>query len=287
MRFCELIPLLLPVANHDPVRLLVEDNDMNRDMLLLPDPQGLHRGDGDQRGSGPGHGRCRDPRPDPMDMSLPVIDGWEATRRLKADPATATIPVIGLPPATPWREICRLACIGLRRLRHQAGGPAAPAQQDPDPAAAASGRGGGLMGLGHRPAGSGPPDLRDRRPVKVELRDDLINPINEILGYSESLRRTPGLVPRCRGGPRQNPAGSRHPAEPAADAARRGPRESRWNQRGPGLRTGTEHAAARPGVRGLDGDRSGGGRRCSQPRSAPRPAGCSARAWDDVASHGE
>lgn len=31
-----------------------------------------------------------------MDMSLPVLDGWEATRRLKADAATASIPVIAL-----------------------------------------------------------------------------------------------------------------------------------------------------------------------------------------------
>ena len=31
-----------------------------------------------------------------MDMSLPVIDGWEATRRIKADPATRSIPVIAL-----------------------------------------------------------------------------------------------------------------------------------------------------------------------------------------------
>ena len=31
-----------------------------------------------------------------MDMSLPVIDGWEATRRVKADPATQAIPVIAL-----------------------------------------------------------------------------------------------------------------------------------------------------------------------------------------------
>jgi CheY-like chemotaxis protein len=31
-----------------------------------------------------------------MDMSLPIVDGWEATRRLKADPNTAAIPVIAL-----------------------------------------------------------------------------------------------------------------------------------------------------------------------------------------------
>ena len=31
-----------------------------------------------------------------MDMSLPVLDGWEATRQLKADPATTAIPVIAL-----------------------------------------------------------------------------------------------------------------------------------------------------------------------------------------------
>jgi CheY-like chemotaxis protein len=31
-----------------------------------------------------------------MDVSIPLIDGWEATRRLKADPATASIPIIAL-----------------------------------------------------------------------------------------------------------------------------------------------------------------------------------------------
>ena len=31
-----------------------------------------------------------------MDLSLPVIDGWEATRQIKADPATQSIPVIAL-----------------------------------------------------------------------------------------------------------------------------------------------------------------------------------------------
>src|SRR5712691_10524249 len=31
-----------------------------------------------------------------MDLSLPIMDGWEATRRLKADPRTAAIPVVAL-----------------------------------------------------------------------------------------------------------------------------------------------------------------------------------------------
>ena len=39
-----------------------------------------------------------------MDMSLPVIDGWEATRRIKATPELRKIPIIALT-ATPWRPI--------------------------------------------------------------------------------------------------------------------------------------------------------------------------------------
>jgi two-component system, cell cycle response regulator DivK len=77
--------------------LLVEDNEMNRDMLSR---RLERRGyeiviavDGQE-----GLTAARTQRPDLilMDMSLPVIDGWEATRRLKAEPQTRTIPVIGL-----------------------------------------------------------------------------------------------------------------------------------------------------------------------------------------------
>ncbi len=77
--------------------LLVEDNEMNRDMLSR---RLLRRGyavviavDG-----GEGVEMATSAQPDLilMDMSLPVIDGWEATRRIKAAPATAHIPVIGL-----------------------------------------------------------------------------------------------------------------------------------------------------------------------------------------------
>ena len=77
--------------------LVVEDNDNNRDMLT----RRLQRkgfavvaaGDGEEAQS---VARAESPDLILMDMSLPVMDGWEATRRLKADPATKAIPVIAL-----------------------------------------------------------------------------------------------------------------------------------------------------------------------------------------------
>ena len=77
--------------------LLVEDNEMNRDMLsrrlIRRGFQVVFAMDGQQ-----GVDLARSERPDIilMDMSLPIIDGWEASRRLKADDATRSVPVIGL-----------------------------------------------------------------------------------------------------------------------------------------------------------------------------------------------
>jgi two-component system cell cycle response regulator DivK len=77
--------------------LLVEDNEMNRDMLsrrlIRRGFQVVFAMDGQQ-----GIDLARSERPDVilMDMSLPIIDGWEASRRLKADDATRNMPVIGL-----------------------------------------------------------------------------------------------------------------------------------------------------------------------------------------------
>ncbi|AVA25818.1 response regulator [Rhizobium sp. NXC24] len=77
--------------------LLVEDNEMNRDMLsrrlekrgyeVVSATDGLA-----------GVEAAVTARPDLvlMDMSLPVIDGWEATKRIKKNPLTAAIPVIAL-----------------------------------------------------------------------------------------------------------------------------------------------------------------------------------------------
>jgi len=77
--------------------LLVEDNEMNRDMLSR---RLIRRGfevvfavNGKE-----GVDLARSEKPDIilMDMSLPVMDGWEATRCVKSDYATSSVPVIGL-----------------------------------------------------------------------------------------------------------------------------------------------------------------------------------------------
>ena len=80
-----------------PKILLVEDNEMNRDMLTRRlERRGyevVSAADGLQ---GVEMGRAAAPDLILMDMSLPQLDGWEATRCLKADAATSSIPVIAL-----------------------------------------------------------------------------------------------------------------------------------------------------------------------------------------------
>lgn len=77
--------------------LLVEDNDMNREMLarrlLIKGYEVLMAVDG-----AAGIEMATSEQPDIvlMDMSLPVVDGWNATQTLKADPKTQQIPVIAL-----------------------------------------------------------------------------------------------------------------------------------------------------------------------------------------------
>ena len=77
--------------------LVVEDNEINRDMMVR---RLQRRGyiivtavDGQQ-----GIDMTRSEKPDLvlMDMSLPVVDGWEATRQIKNDPSISHIPVVGL-----------------------------------------------------------------------------------------------------------------------------------------------------------------------------------------------
>jgi len=80
-----------------PKILLVEDNEINRDMLSRRlERRGYQVAiavDGEQGVSMAG---LEAPDVILMDMSLPVLDGWEAARRLKQTPATRSIPIIAL-----------------------------------------------------------------------------------------------------------------------------------------------------------------------------------------------
>jgi CheY-like chemotaxis protein len=77
--------------------LIVEDNDMNWDMLSRRlERRGYQVTRALDGREGVSAAQSRKPDLILMDMGLPVMDGWEATRVLKAEPATRTIPIIGL-----------------------------------------------------------------------------------------------------------------------------------------------------------------------------------------------
>jgi CheY-like chemotaxis protein len=80
-----------------PAILLVEDNEPSRDALARRLERRGYRVvtaiDGEQAVA---IARAALPQLILMDLGLPVVDGWEATRRLKGDPATRHIPIIVL-----------------------------------------------------------------------------------------------------------------------------------------------------------------------------------------------
>ena len=77
--------------------LLVEDNEMNRDMLSRRlKRRGYEVAIAVNGAEGVAMATSTTPDLILMDMSLPVMDGWEATKKIKADPATKSIPVIAL-----------------------------------------------------------------------------------------------------------------------------------------------------------------------------------------------
>ncbi len=80
-----------------PTILIVEDNEVNRDMLSRRlsrrGYQVLTAVDGQE---GVTVAQSQNPDLILMDLSLPVMDGWEATKRLKAAPETQSIPIIAL-----------------------------------------------------------------------------------------------------------------------------------------------------------------------------------------------
>ena len=80
-----------------PRILLVEDNELNRDMLSRRlAKRGYEISIAVDGAEGVATTRATMPDLVLMDMSLPVLDGWDATSQLKNDPATSFIPIIGL-----------------------------------------------------------------------------------------------------------------------------------------------------------------------------------------------
>jgi two-component system, cell cycle response regulator DivK len=80
-----------------PKILLVEDNEMNRDMLSRRlEKRGYTVSIAVDGAAGVALAQSEKPDLILMDMSLPVLDGWDATKQIKADPAIANIPVIAL-----------------------------------------------------------------------------------------------------------------------------------------------------------------------------------------------
>lgn len=77
--------------------LLVEDNEMNRDMLSRRlERRGYQVPIAVDGGQGVAMAQSEAPDLILMDMSLPVLDGWEVARQLKAAPETRGIPIIAL-----------------------------------------------------------------------------------------------------------------------------------------------------------------------------------------------
>jgi CheY-like chemotaxis protein len=96
-----------------PKILLVEDNELNSDMLS----RRLARRGYDvllANDGAKGVASAKENRPDLilMDISLPVTDGWEATRQLKTDPETRPIPVIALTAHAMATDMAKAAEVG-------------------------------------------------------------------------------------------------------------------------------------------------------------------------------
>jgi two-component system, cell cycle response regulator DivK len=80
-----------------PKVLIVEDNEMNRDMLSRRlERRGFTVVMAVDGAEGVAMSKTEDPDVILMDMSLPIMNGWEATRAVRADAATEAIPVIAL-----------------------------------------------------------------------------------------------------------------------------------------------------------------------------------------------
>ncbi|MGB3672285.1 MAG: response regulator [Phormidesmis sp.] len=169
--------------------LLVEDHKINRDMLL----RRLQRKgyevvvavDG-----GEAIAKAQSDRPDLilMDLHLPVMDGWEATRRIKANLETRAIPVIALTAdalAGEREKAIAAGCddydtkpVNLPQLLQKI-------EQQLQPRAK-------IPTISHSEVANQPNDQQIKRRLQTALRQDLDPPLYSIIGYSDLLLATIG-----------------------------------------------------------------------------------------------
>ena len=175
-------------AFHMPKILLVEDNEMNRDMLSRrlqrKGYQVVLAVDGQ---SGVEMAQTQAPDLVLMDMSLPVLDGWEATRRLKADAADTAHSRHRPHRARHVRRPRKSSRSRLRRLRHQAGRVAASARQNRGALERERRRDGFHRRTDIVTEPQLPTSDAARHALPSGLIHDLRTPLNQIIGYSEML----------------------------------------------------------------------------------------------------
>ena len=122
-----------------PRILIVEDNELSRDMLSRRlEKRGYEVATAADGEEGIAKASADEPDLILMDLALPVLDGWEATRRIKAGDRTAGIPVIGLSAHAMAEDARPRAARRLRRLRHETRRAAASALEDRGAARAAA-----------------------------------------------------------------------------------------------------------------------------------------------------
>ncbi len=113
--------------------LLVEDNEMNRDMLSRRlERRGFAVVIAEDGGAGIALAKSENPDLILMDMSLPVLDGWEATRQIKAAVETRAIPVIALTAHAMAGDEEKAPAAGCHQYQNKPSDlPKVPAKNDP------------------------------------------------------------------------------------------------------------------------------------------------------------
>jgi CheY-like chemotaxis protein len=243
--------------------LLVEDQEMNRDMLSRRlKKRGYEVAIAVDGAEGVEKARSEPPDLILMDRSLPVMDGWEATRILKGDEATRSIPVVALTAhaMSTDRDKALDAQLSCDRVRAEAAD---------DPADRDAGRQGGEQAL-RPPAGD---EIAQRQPDRQKAEGEQLSSYQH--EGSEDRRRVPRLQkhPERQKRRRQTEENARQHAGPIGGRQQAAGQAGGHHQQ-PGAReqhpreVGDSHALQEEGLRGVE-ERESGGRKQGKTQARP------------------